>query len=51
MRLRGPDAEAVLQFIFANNTAVPVGSVIYTSYLNDRGGMESDGTLTRLGES
>ena len=46
----GPDAEAALSWICANDIARPVGSVIYTQLLNDRGGIECDLTVTRLAQ-
>ncbi len=46
--LKGPDAEAALQWIAANRMDRPVGSVIYTQMLNDRGGIECDLTCVRL---
>jgi glycine cleavage system aminomethyltransferase T len=49
-RVEGPDAEAVLQRISANDVAVPIGRIVYTQWLNDRGGIEADLTITRLGE-
>ena len=49
-RLEGRDAEAVLQRICANDVAVPVGKVVYTQMLNERGGIEADLTVTRLSE-
>jgi len=48
--VQGPDAEAVLQKICANDVAVPVGTVVYTPILNERGGFESDLTITRFSE-
>ena len=48
-RLEGPDAEAVLQRLCANDVAVAPGRVVYTGMLNERGGFESDLTVTRLG--
>jgi glycine cleavage system T protein len=48
-RVEGRDAEAVLQRICANDVAVPVGRIIYTPWLNERGGIEADLTVTRLG--
>jgi glycine cleavage system T protein len=50
-RVEGPDAEAVLQRISANDVAVDVGRIVYTQWLNDRGGIEADLTITRLGET
>ncbi len=46
--LLGPDAEAVLSWICANDVARPVGAVVYTQMLNARGGIECDLTVTRL---
>ncbi len=46
--LEGPDAEAVLQRLCANDVAVPPGRIVYTAMLNARGGFESDLTVTRL---
>ena len=37
--LKGPDAEAALDWIAANDVRKPVGSVIYTQMLNDRAGI------------
>ena len=48
--MQGKDAEGVLQNICGNNVAVPVGKVVYTQMLNDRGGIEADLTITRLSE-
>ncbi|MEZ5851104.1 MAG: FAD-dependent oxidoreductase [Hyphomicrobiaceae bacterium] len=51
IRVDGPDAEAVLQRVCANDVAVPVGRIVYTQWLNARGGIEADLTVTRLGET
>jgi heterotetrameric sarcosine oxidase gamma subunit len=48
--VQGPDAERVLQTICANDVAVAPGRVIYTQWLNARGGIEADVTVTRLAE-
>ncbi|MEE8187663.1 MAG: FAD-dependent oxidoreductase [Kiloniellales bacterium] len=48
--VQGPDAEAVLQRICANDVAVPPGKIVYTQWLNSRGGIEADLTVTRLAE-
>ncbi len=45
--LKGPDAEAALSWIAANDVARPAGSLIYTQMLNDRGGIEADVTAVR----
>jgi 4-methylaminobutanoate oxidase (formaldehyde-forming) len=46
--VEGRDAEAVLQRLCANDVAVAPGRIVYTGMLNDRGGYESDLTVTRL---
>jgi 4-methylaminobutanoate oxidase (formaldehyde-forming) len=48
--LQGRDAEAVLQWVCANDVGVPAGRVVYTSMLNGSGGIEADLTVTRLAE-
>src|SRR3546814_645362 len=50
-RVEGRDAEAVLQRISANDVAVAPGRIVYTQWLNDRGGIEADLTVTRLSET
>lgn len=47
--VKGPDAEAELQRIMANDVGGPVGTVTYTQMLNHRGGIEGDVTVSRLG--
>ena len=48
--VQGSDAEACLNRICAADVAVPVGKVVYTQWLNDRGGIEADLTVTREAE-
>ena len=48
--VQGRDAEKVLNNICANDVAVPIGKVVYTQWLNERGTMEADLTVTRLAE-
>jgi glycine cleavage system T protein len=48
--VQGRDAEAVLNLVCANDVSVPVGRVVYTQWLNERGGIEADLTVTRLAE-
>ncbi len=48
--VQGRDAETVLNYISANDLAVAVDRVVYTQWLNDRGGIEADLTVTRLAE-
>src|SRR5260221_7408420 len=47
-RLLGRDAEQALSWICANDVARPVGSLIYTQMLNERGGIECDLTVARV---
>ena len=46
--VEGPDAMDVLQRICANNVDVAAGRIVYTQWLNERGGVEADLTVTRL---
>jgi 4-methylaminobutanoate oxidase (formaldehyde-forming) len=46
--LKGRDALAVLQRLCANEIDVAPGRMVYTAMLNERGGFESDLTITRL---
>jgi len=46
--VQGRDAEKILNRICANNVAVPVGRIVYTQWLNERGTIEADLTVTRL---
>ena len=48
--VQGRDAEKVLNRICANNVAVPLGRIVYTQWLNERGTIEADLTVTRLTE-
>ena len=48
--VQGRDAEAQLQRICAADMAVPTGKVVYTQFLNQRGGIEADLTVTRMAE-
>jgi len=47
--LQGRDALAVLERLCANAIDVAPGRMVYTALLNERGGFESDLTITRLG--
>lgn len=49
-RFEGRDTLAVLNRICANNIDVAPGRVVYTQWLNERGGIEADLTVTRLTE-
>jgi 4-methylaminobutanoate oxidase (formaldehyde-forming) len=46
--LAGPDAEAALSWLCANDVSKPEGRLTYTQLLNDRGGIECDLTVARL---
>jgi 4-methylaminobutanoate oxidase (formaldehyde-forming) len=46
--LKGPDAEAALQWIAANDVGKPPGALVYTQMLNDRAGIEADLTVARI---
>jgi len=46
--MTGPDAEAALGWICANDIAKPPGSLTYTQMLNRHGGIECDLTVARL---
>jgi glycine cleavage system T protein len=48
--LKGRDAARVLNLVCANDVAVPVGRIVYTQWLNERGGIEADVTVTREAE-
>ncbi|MBT5489156.1 MAG: FAD-dependent oxidoreductase [Halieaceae bacterium] len=50
-RFEGRDTVAVLNRICANNIDVVPGRVVYTQWLNERGGIEADLTVTRLAEN
>ena len=48
--VQGRDAERVLNRIATADMAMPVGRVVYTHFLNQRGGVEADITISRLSE-
>ena len=48
--VQGRDAEVALNRVCAGDVAVGPGRLVYTPWLNDRGGIESDVTVTRLAE-
>jgi 4-methylaminobutanoate oxidase (formaldehyde-forming) len=50
-RLEGRDACAVLNRVCANDVDVAPGKLIYTQWLNDKGGIEADLTVTRLSQT
>ena len=48
--VQGRDACAVLNGISTANLDVPPGRIVYAQWLNERGGIEADLTVTRLSE-
>ncbi|MEM6972706.1 MAG: FAD-dependent oxidoreductase [Pseudomonadota bacterium] len=48
IRVAGPDAEAFMNHVCGAEMAVPAGKIVYTQFLNSRGGIEADVTVTRL---
>ena len=50
LEVHGPGALALLQRLADNDVDRPVGTVVYTQFLNPRGGIESDLTIARLAE-
>ncbi len=50
IELKGPGALPLIQRLTDSNMDKPVGSAMYTQFLNSSGGVQSDVTVTRLGE-
>jgi 4-methylaminobutanoate oxidase (formaldehyde-forming) len=50
LRVEGPDAERFLNHVCGANMSVPAGKIVYTQFLNAKGGIEADVTVTRLSE-
>jgi glycine cleavage system T protein len=48
--VQGPGALPLLERVACNAIDRPLGSVVYTQFLNSRGGIVADVTVTRLGE-
>jgi glycine cleavage system aminomethyltransferase T/glycine/D-amino acid oxidase-like deaminating enzyme len=48
--VQGRDAGRALSWVSVNDVAGPVGRVVYTPWLNAKGGIEADLTVTRLAE-
>jgi len=48
--VQGRDAERTLNALCTADVAVEPGRIVYTQWLNERGGIESDVTVTRLDE-
>jgi glycine cleavage system aminomethyltransferase T len=50
LEVSGPGAAAALERLTSNRVDRPVGSITYALLLNERGGVQSDITVARLGE-
>jgi len=48
IRVKGSDAMDFLQLICANDVDVAAGRMVYTQWLNNKGGIEADVTVTRI---
>ncbi|KJS43429.1 MAG: FAD-dependent oxidoreductase [Roseovarius sp. BRH_c41] len=51
LRVEGAGAEAFLNHVCGADMSVPVGRIVYTQFLNAKGGIEADVTVTRLSET
>ncbi|WP_010138380.1 GcvT family protein, partial [Oceanicola sp. S124] len=51
IRVEGPEACAFLNHIAGGQMDVAPGKIVYTQFLNTRGGIEADVTITRLSET
>ncbi|MEM9524733.1 MAG: FAD-dependent oxidoreductase, partial [Pseudomonadota bacterium] len=50
IRVEGADATDFMNYVSSGRHDVPVGKIVYTQFLNHRGGIEADVTVTRLSE-
>jgi glycine cleavage system T protein len=50
IRVEGRDATAFLNYVAGGQYDVPIGKIVYSQFLNTRGGIEADVTITRLSE-
>ncbi|WP_298859423.1 FAD-dependent oxidoreductase [uncultured Sulfitobacter sp.] len=51
IRVEGRDAEAFMNYVGGGDYSVPNGKIVYTQFLNQRGGIEADVTVTRMSET
>ena len=51
IRVEGKDAENFLNYLCGANLSVDIGKIVYTQFLNSKGGIEADVTVTRLSET
>jgi 4-methylaminobutanoate oxidase (formaldehyde-forming) len=50
IRVEGRDAMAFMNHVGGGDYDVPVGKIVYTQFLNTKGGIEADVTVTRISE-
>ncbi len=50
LSVQGKDAERFLNHVCGANLSVPAGRIVYTQFLNARGGIEADVTIARLSD-
>ncbi|MCB1379126.1 MAG: FAD-dependent oxidoreductase, partial [Alphaproteobacteria bacterium] len=50
-RVSGADAENLLQRLCCANVAGPAGTLVYTQWLNERGGIEADLSVAKIAET
>ncbi len=51
IRVEGPDAEAFLNRVCGADVAVAPGKIVYTQFLNSKGGIEADVTVSRQSQT
>ena len=51
IRVEGKDAERFLNYLCGANLSVDIGKIVYTQFLNSKGGIEADVTVARLSET
>ena len=51
IQVEGEDAERFLNYLCGANLSVDIGKIVYTQFLNSKGGIEADVTVTRLSET
>lgn len=49
--VQGRDATRVLNWVSVSDVDVPIGKMVYTQWLNEKGGIEADLTITRTGQT
>ena len=49
-QVEGPDVVTLMNRVCSNNVDVAIGKMVYTQWLNERGGIEADVTLTRTSD-